>query len=267
LKTFRILTSALGAIAVLAAALIVAGTGIVDYLPQVTLGILIVFFFSAASNTLNDYIDRESDKKNHPERPIPSGKLKPKTALIAALFIFLLALAGSWFINMICFSLVALAFVIELAYEFLFKKFAGIGNFVIGFQTALAYIFGSYIIGESKAVIILAVLSFFAVVGREIIKDIEDVKGDKYKKTIPRKIGIKKARLLSSFFILLPVALSFLPYYFGLFSWYYLPTVVAADLIFIYDVIIQLKNPKKSRKIAKGAMFVALFAFLIGAFT
>lgn len=266
LQSFRILTSALGAIAVLAAALIIAGVGITDYWLTVLIGILVVFIFSAGSNVLNDYIDRESDKKNHTERPIPSGKLKAKTALTATFILFGLALIGSWFINITCFSLVVLALVIELAYEFLFKKITGVGNFVIGFQTALAYVFGGYIIGESQTVLILALLSFSAVTGREIIKDMEDIKGDVYKKTIPRKIGLKKSAMISSFFILLPVLLSFLPYLLGLFNWYYLPVVAVADLIFIYAIMIQLKNPKKSRKIAKGAMFVALFAFLLGAF-
>jgi len=266
LETFRILTSSLGAISVLIAALIVAGTNMGTYWPQVLLGILIVFFFSAASNTLNDYVDRKSDKKNHPERPIPSGRLKPRTALIIASVLFFLTIMGAWFINIICFALVIIAFVAELAYELLFKKIPGAGNFIVGFQAAGSYIFGGYIIAGSRTVWILTILAFFAVTGREIIKDMEDVKGDIYKKTIPKKIGLKKSSILSSVFILLAVLMSPLPYFLGLFNWYYLPAVIAADLIFVYSLTIQIKNPKKSRKIAKGAMFVALIAFLIGAF-
>ena len=117
LETFRILTSALGAISVLVAALIVGGINIISYWPQVILGILVVFFFSAASNMFNDYIDRESDKKNHPERPIPSGRLKPKTALITAIILFFLTIIGGWFINIICF-------------EILFNVFS---NFIVSF--------------------------------------------------------------------------------------------------------------------------------------
>ena len=100
---------------------------------------------------MNDYIDRESDKKNHPERPIPSGKLKAQTALISAFVLFGMALGISWFINTTCFALVLLALLAELCYEFIFKKITGLGNLVIGFQTGLAYIFGGYIIGESYA--------------------------------------------------------------------------------------------------------------------
>lgn len=265
LKTFRILTSLLGTIAVLTSSLIVAKQGIINYIPNVLLGMLIVFLFSAASNTLNDYVDRKSDKKNHPERPIPSGKLNPRTALTTSVILFGISLLGSFYINMICFSLVAIALLVEVSYEFLFKKIAGIGNIAIGIQTALAYIFGGYIIGESQAVIILAGLSFFAVTGREIIKDMEDIKGDKYKQTIPRKIGIKKASIISSALILLAVALSPVPYLIGLFNWHYLSVILVADTVFIYALLIQLKNAKKSRKIAKGAMFIALIAFLIGA--
>lgn len=263
---FRPLTSALGAVAVFVASLIVAGASFLNYWIVILLAMLIVFFFTAASNTLNDYVDRDSDKKNHPERPIPSGRVKPKTALILSLAIFTICIVASWFINLTCFSLVVLAFAVEILYEFLFKKITGMGNIAIGIQSALTYLFGGYAIGSSRSILILSLLSFFAVTGREIIKDIEDIHGDVYKKTIPRKIGLKKSAVLSSVLLLTAVALSPLPYLLGLLSLYYIPVVAVADLIFVYALIIQMKEPRNARKIAKAAMFIALLAFLFGSF-
>ncbi|NHJ85456.1 MAG: hypothetical protein FK734_08325, partial [Asgard group archaeon] len=40
------------------------------------------FALSAAAMVLNDYFDQEVDRINDPSRPIPSGQIKPKQALI-----------------------------------------------------------------------------------------------------------------------------------------------------------------------------------------
>ncbi len=48
---------------------------------------------------MNDYYDREGVLINHPERPIPSGEIVPRNALIYSSILFLLALISAFFIN------------------------------------------------------------------------------------------------------------------------------------------------------------------------
>src|SRR5713226_1079275 len=57
--------------------------------------------FTAAGNVLNDYFDRDTDRVNHPERPIPSGLVTPVEARRFAVALFLVSfvavgLAESW---------------------------------------------------------------------------------------------------------------------------------------------------------------------------
>src|SRR3989442_1134453 len=53
------------------------------------------FLFTAAGNALNDYFDRETDRTNHPDRPIPRGEISPEEALRFASLAFALSLVAA----------------------------------------------------------------------------------------------------------------------------------------------------------------------------
>ncbi|PKM92058.1 MAG: digeranylgeranylglyceryl phosphate synthase, partial [Euryarchaeota archaeon HGW-Euryarchaeota-1] len=55
--------------------LIETGSSINLYLSIMLIAAAAIFLFSSAGNVLNDYFDREIDKINHPERPIPSNRV------------------------------------------------------------------------------------------------------------------------------------------------------------------------------------------------
>lgn len=269
LKLIRPATSGLVAMAVLCAIFIEVNFHIVNYLFPTIIAIISVFAFASAGNTLNDYFDREIDKINHPERPIPSGKVKPKIALIFAIFLFLISNFLALFINLTSLMIVLLAMLFQILYELKFKTHYATKNFTIAFLTAMLFIFGSAVVYNEIKIsssFIFAFLAFLAIFGREIIKDIEDFKGDSTRLTIPKKIGIKKASYISSLLILLSVFLSPLPYFFLKFNLMYLFLVLITDIIFIYSLTIQIKNPKKARKNIKIGMLIALIAFIIGNF-
>ena len=51
-------------------------------------GVMVVVSFAGASNILNDLLDINIDKKNKPNRPLPSGKISVWTALVYMLAIY-----------------------------------------------------------------------------------------------------------------------------------------------------------------------------------
>ena len=112
---------------------------------------------------------------------------------------------------------------------------------------------------------ILAALAFFATLGREIVKDIQDIEGDMGSRhTLPMRIGVRNAGAVGSSAFVIAVALSPLPYLLDLLSLWYVPIVLAADGIFIYCALIHFRSPEKGQRVAKLAMLVALIAFLAG---
>ncbi|MHC1581455.1 MAG: UbiA family prenyltransferase [Candidatus Syntropharchaeia archaeon] len=265
---YRPLTSFMASLAVIASAFVGVGTKITSYSFPVLLASLLVFFFVAGGNALNDYMDRESDRINHPERPIPSGRIRPEEALQISIATFgiviSLAIVLTYFIKgFIPFFIAGIALFIQISYEKWLKK-GFIGNFAISAQTGLLFIFGGSVVEKIEITGILAVLAFLAILGREIMKDVADVRGDVGRFTLPMRIGRRNACFISSFFIILAVLLSPLPYHLRIFGFHYLFIVLLADLILIHSVFFQFRNAELATRTAKVGMLIALVAFISG---
>jgi len=257
----------MGSIAVILVGVILKGYFLSNYLWDLILGMLVVFFAIAGGNALNDYYDREVDLINHPDRPIPSGKVSPKNALIFGLFLFLLAIVFSALINIWTFIITILAEIAMFSYEAKLKNKGFVGNVTISILVGLIFVFGGAIFNDILRISIFALMAFSSNLGREIVKDIEDIEGDINRQTLPKKIGEKSAGIIASTFFILAVALSPLPYLCLGFSIYYMLSVLISDAIFIYVAIIHFKDPTRGQKGAKLAMVMGLISYLIGGLT
>jgi geranylgeranylglycerol-phosphate geranylgeranyltransferase len=257
------------ALAIFTSALVGVGLEITSYAVPVSLAMVIAFLFGIAANAINDYFDQETDKVNHPERPIPAGRITPNQALTFSISFFIISMMAALFLSIVtgyeAFLIVTVALVFQISYEKKLKHTKIVGNAVIGTQTALAFLFGGAIVEKSTITGILAIAAFVSVLGREIVKDIEDVKGDFNKATLPMEIGIKNAGIIASFLIISAIFIGLLPYYpFHIFGLGYLLIILMADALFIYSIPILFSDPKSARKALKGAMLIALFAFIVG---
>lgn len=229
------------------------------------------FFIAGAGNVLNDYYDREPDKVSHPERAIPSGKLKPKAVLNFAVFLFALGLVfGALTFSWLAVAIALCAVGLLVAYEHWLKRKGLEGNLVISVLVGLVFLFGSATVSLSlnslKPVLILAGLAFLATLARELVKDIEDIKGDSYsRKTLPLKIGTKKAEIASSTLLIGAILLSPLPWLAKLFNELYLGIIALADAILVYSIFILPASPGLASKSIKLAMLIALLGFILAA--
>ncbi len=266
IRLLRPSTSFLAAISSLATSFIVAGNNIFTLWLPALLGFVVVFLINAAGCALNDYIDRKTDKINNPKRPIPSGKVKPNDAKYLSAILFVSSIIIASLINQTCFLIALLAVIALLLYETKLKKIIAINNLSIGFLAGLTFVFGGFAVGMTSVIYLIAAIAFSATTAREITKDMADVRGDKLKITIPREFGLKNAVFISSFIYAIALIISPFPYLLGFFNWTYLPLVAIADLGFIYVIWMQKNNAKKAVKIAKLSMYLAILAFLAGAF-
>ncbi len=228
------------------------------------IGMLVVSFFTAGGNSLNDYFDREVDRINHPERPIPSKDISPESVLKYSYALFIISIALSlllpYFLPQI---IVLVSVVIMVEYELKLKKKGLVGNASIAWLTGALFVFAGAIYGSIEVPLVLGILAFLVTLGREIAKDIQDIKGDLKRNTFPMKVGVKRAKYFAAFFIIAAVTISPYPYHQGIFSSTYLFIVILADIIFIYSLSV-FKNPKRTQKFIKLGMMVALIAFLSG---
>ncbi|MCK5560911.1 MAG: UbiA family prenyltransferase [Thermoplasmata archaeon] len=243
-----------------------------EYYIDVISAIVVAAFFMASGNILNDYFDREIDKTNHPERPIPMGQVSPENAFYSSIAIFICVITIAFFINLISFIITIVAIGLMIGYETSLKNQGFIGNLTISTLVALLFIFGGAAVNETTTVLILALLAFFATLSREVIKDIEDLEGDVTRDTIPKTIGIKNAGIIAAISLVIAVFLSPLPIIPEIipflnikqFDIYYFYVVLIADIIFGTTILYIFKNPHLAQNTLKLGMVVALAAFIVG---
>ncbi|HUV25358.1 MAG TPA: UbiA family prenyltransferase [Methanomassiliicoccales archaeon] len=263
-QLFRIGNCIMGVVGLILGAFIAEGFLIVEHATELLLTSIVVFTFVAGGNSLNDYTDREVDKRAHPKRPIPSGRISPRSALTISAVMFTISFIFSLPLDWISILIVVSAIAVMILYETWSKRAGLAGNLSISWLTGALFLLGGSVVGSPEKTVIFASMAFLATFGREIVKDIEDMEADFDRRTLPKRIGKKWAGVLGSLAFLVAVVLSFEPFISGYLSTGYLMFVVIADAIFIYCSIVHFRNPTKGQTWAKYGMLVALFAFLIG---
>ena len=265
MKLLRLWNGAIAALGLILGAVVATNIGIlIDDAYDIVLGILVVTLFVGAGNSLNDYFDVETDRVAHPDRPLPKGTLSRRTAAYTAAILFAGCIVLSTFLDVLAMRIVIIAVLGMIGYELLLKNQGFAGNAMIALLVFALFEFSGAIVGFAEKTLILATLSGLATLGREIVKDIEDVEGDVTRKTLPKRIGVRNAGYVAIVPTLIAVGLSPLPYLQNQLTILYMIAVLIADALFVLGAFLQLKDPKKGQKIYKVAMIVALAAFAVG---
>lgn len=193
---------------------------------------LLVFstvLIAAAGNIINDYFDVKADRINKPEKLIITKHIKRRWAILIhwmfngiafGIAIYLSTKYESlWFVFIHLISINALWF-----YSMLFKRKVIIGNVVVAGLTALVplLVVVYFKVGNSfhfqysefnpdswiaiidyKIIYLLTIFAFIQNFAREIVKDIQDIKGDKliYVTSLPMKIGQWNSLLIVAIFL------------------------------------------------------------------
>ncbi len=240
---------------------------------KLTLGFITAFTLTGASMAINDYHDREIDYVNEPNRPIPSGVIKPLESLIAATILTLIGLVSAALTNFLCLLIAVLSWIISVTYSTVGKRTGLPGNMLVSTCISLPFIYGGAALQNSiePTTIFFAALAFLANTGREITKGIVDVEGDKIKgiRTIAISYGARRAAQTASAFFILAVLLSPLPIILGITWIWFVPPLIIADIGFIFSSISLMRkhtreNAKKIKNMVLIWMMMGLIAFITG---
>jgi len=237
-------------------------------------GFVTGFALTAASMAINDYYDREIDAVNEPKRPIPSGLIKPKEALIFASALTIIGFISAFLTNIFCFLIAIIAWIIFVTYTTVGKRSGLPGNFLVSTCVAMPFIYGSVATVNKVVpnVSIFVLMVFLSNTGREITKGIVDVEGDRMQnvKTLAVLYGEKKAAITAVLFYLFAVFLSPIPWLLGSVSFWFLPFVAITDFGFVASSFMLLKDfsRENARKIKNTVLLwflIGLLAFIMGA--
>ena len=260
----------LTAVAVVAGSFIAAGDNILDFQVEIAIASLAAMMLVGGGNALNDYNDRESDKENHPNRPIPAGLISADETLVysrillsAGLLIVLFGLA-----NKLPFIIALIGTITLISYENKLKALGLSGNIAVGFMSGAVFLYAGMVVNDPGPTLWMFGLAFLATVAREIVKDIQDLEGDTDRFTLPARIGIAKSLFVTGILLVVAWSLSFtaITQFSGIASNAYAIGVSIANVI----MLVGFQNARNGdyfsgQKKIKQGMGVAMLAFIAAA--
>ena len=226
------------------------------------------FTLTGAAMAVNDYYDFDIDKINEPNRPIPSGQVSLKTALVTTAVLTLIGLSSAFVISLFCLLFATVAWIIMVTYTTIGKRAGFPGNLLVSACVAAPFLFGSIVATNTITINILlfASMAFLSNTGREIAKGIVDIEGDSQHKikTLAVVFGRKKAALATAIFFISAVCLSTTPLILNIVTIWFIPFVLVTDVGLLWCSVSLLKNPERenSRKIKKTVLFLFIFGLL-----
>jgi len=198
---------------------ILAQAGIVPTLNDFHFALLVIatVLVAAAGYVINDYFDVQLDEVNKPRRIFIDRTIQRRSAMLIHQFLtgtgVLLALYVAWRAGNLKLGLIhPIVAGFLWFYSTGYKRRLLIGNILVAFLTALVVIivglyeknlFNPRTIHAAQAassIIIIVfyyfIFSFLVSLARELVKDMEDIKGDKQFgcRTVPIAIGIEKTK-------------------------------------------------------------------------
>ena len=215
---------------------------------------------------LSDYLDRKLDAIQKPHRPIPSGRIKPKEALIVGAVFAISGFVLSFLLTLNNIILVFVVAALVFFYAKLSKARGILGNINRGTVTVAAYLFGVFSVGQPISSIpfyiwILAVVFLLHDTNSNLVGAIRDMEGDNKGgyKTIPVKYGLKFSILISLILTLIWLSLSlYIPYRYNfLRNEFYVIMII--DILILVTLYLYLFKSLKAYSRKKALRFHEFF--------
>jgi geranylgeranylglycerol-phosphate geranylgeranyltransferase len=280
-------------IAVAVGALLAAGGNLNIFLdpssPTAYIAMLVVFLVTGAGNAINDYTDIEADKINKPRRPIPSGRVSARATLWFTILLFVAGIGLSAFLTYFAFIIAVVNSIMLVIYSRHLQNKILLGNIAVGYLVGSTFLFGGAALGNLFLPFLLMILAMFSTISREVVKDLEDIEGDKKgflkrlasgAKKVAERFGMKEgeteikinrrlAKAIAIISMLVAITASPIPYVLGILGFPYLILLVPTVLIFISSIYMMAtaktrKSFARTSKIIKIGMNLGLLAYVVG---
>lgn len=227
---------------------------------------------ASAGNIINDIFDIEIDKVNRPNRPLPSKEISLKEAYTFYFATVVVSVIFSILVSIPAFIIVTISHLLLFLYSKYLKRIPLTGNILVSFLTGLVFIFGGVVVENPIAAIVPAVVAFLINLIREIIKDMEDVEGDKKAgiKTFPIQSGFKNSKILILIVTLFLMLFTLFPFITRLYKIeFFILVMIIVNPVLVYCIKIlfedhSTKSLKKVSNLLKLDMVIGLIAIYLG---
>jgi 4-hydroxybenzoate polyprenyltransferase len=172
---------------------------------------------NAASNAINQVYDLEIDRVNKPDRPIPSGRMTVRQAMISAWILYAVCIILGFLVSRAFLVVVLISAAFTWGYSappVRFKNNGILANIAMAVPRGFLMIVGGWVaISPDKwadpTPWLIGFIIFLFVVGAASTKDFADAKGDEAggARTVVVAFGFKKAAWITAPFLVIPYLL------------------------------------------------------------
>ncbi len=239
----------------------------------------VVALVSAGGYVINDYFDYGVDLVNKPHRPIPSGRVGLREALYSSLVLGVVGVALSAWFGPLSLAYVLMNALLVYGYSAKIKEWGIVGNVVVSLEGCAAILYGSLVVyvrtgelGALSAAATPTAIAFALLLGREIVKTIEDYYADSVRgvRSLPRTIGLRRSAVVASAILMTVPALSILPLFSGIYNVLaYAPLAVVTVAVVVASALRIARSSNvvlaaiRVRSALKVAMVTGIFALLL----
>jgi 4-hydroxybenzoate polyprenyltransferase len=228
--------------------------------------VLSTAMIAAAGYIINDYYDVKIDTVNKPQRVVLGKVLKRRVAIWGHLILNIGALVMGFMISTPVGVIHFLSGFLLWAYSNQLKRTVLWGNFAIASLTGVALLVVNVAFpGNAGLVIAYALFAFFITLAREIIKDIEDRKGDKRFgcRTLPIVYGIRKSKqVIMVFLASLSISMTVFLLYAKAYHLLWLLAVLFMALVLLTQRLYKADSTQQFAQLSKLCKWIMLLGVL-----
>ena len=258
-----------------------------DFAIITVLHCLSVMTFMFSWNALNDYMDIEIDRINRPDRPLPSGEISEvaarrgivSAAVLSTSFLIFAAYVShsgdvgldGWLPSLAIWMIaLILLFNYESSSKLSFRmKDKGLpGNLAISMSVGLVIIFGAASVSDpmNQRAWSVFIVGFLYNLSREIVKDIEDMDGDRGRETYAMRVGEERASTLAALVLIAALAAMLAPFspILNVFTdWHVAFVIPSVITLMMVKPKLLASEYSNAQKLIKTSMQLCLIAFLL----
>ena len=227
---------------------------------------------SGFGNVVNDLRDLELDRSAHPTRPLPAGRVRRAEAWALAGLLLVTGLAWTQAGGFPAFAFAGFNALLLGVYEARLKMTGLPGNVLVALLVGSTFLYGGVVatgrLPEAPMLLLLAGMATLTNLAREVLKDVEDLDGDRgHRHTFPMRFGPGPARLLALALVNVALIASVLAFLRSPVDWWtpWLIILALADAVFLIGACWAWVDVGTAQRLLKLAMLIALAAFLSGA--
>lgn len=228
---------------------------------------VVTLLLSSGGYALNDVRDRHIDTINQPRRPIPSDRIGIPPAIFIGITCLLAAALLALKLTPWCIGVTLLDIFLLIAYALWSKALGAMKNVVVGYLVASGFMIGVFTFDRIDPVIAtLIACAFFATMGREIVKDIQDSEGDRqhHSRTLAITLGPRRAYAAAFICLALSLSIAAIPYAIGLVNDFYLALLLIGFAVFLLAWQVRQSSARLCQYMIMAGSLVVLAAFAIG---